>query len=448
MRRDGIVAGLLLGVLIAAGAARAQEVVPVGEEFQVNTYTTDDQTNPDVAPIPTGGFVVVWDSYGSDGSDQSDSSVQAQLYDEDGAPIGDQFQVNSSATFFYQEFARASPDGSDGFVVVWRTSYEGQFFFSVHGQRFDSAGTPVSGEFELNSNTGATAVLSPTVAPHPAGGFITVWTSEGSLGDDSSGRSIQARRWGPDGTPAGPDFQVNTTTLDDQGGPAVSPISEEEYVVVWWSYTSSGSDDDEMSIQGQRFDGSDQPIGGEFQVNTYTPARQWRPDVAPHGEGGFVVVWTSDGSSGADTDGDSVQGQRFLASGAPLGPQFEINTYTTEFQSSPRVVADETGGFVVVWSSSGSYGTDDGSSVQGRRYAADGSPQGGEFQVNTYTTSLQGRPALSLDSSGRLVVVWRSFGSSGNDLDGFSVQGQRYELGIFADGFESGDTSAWSNTVP
>ena len=55
---------------------------------------------------------------------------------------------------------------------------------------------------------------------------------------------------------------------------------------------------------------------------------------------------------------------------------------------------------------------------------------------------------MALDGSGGFVVVWDSNGSSGTDTSYLSVQGQRYAPPIFADGFESGDTSAWSNTVP
>jgi len=39
-----------------------------GAEFRVNTYTTSDQRYPAVAAFLAGGFVVVWASFGQDGS--------------------------------------------------------------------------------------------------------------------------------------------------------------------------------------------------------------------------------------------------------------------------------------------------------------------------------------------------------------------------------------------
>jgi hypothetical protein len=41
---------------------------PLGPEFRVNTYTSAAQQQAAVAPGPLGDFVVVWKSWGQDGS--------------------------------------------------------------------------------------------------------------------------------------------------------------------------------------------------------------------------------------------------------------------------------------------------------------------------------------------------------------------------------------------
>ena len=51
-------------------------------------------------------------------------------------------------------------------------------------------------------------------------------------------------------------------------------------------------------------------------------------------------------------------------------------------------------------------------------------PVGSEFQVNTYTTSFQYRPAVSSDADGDFVVVWRSYRQDGSSSGIFS---QRYQ---------------------
>jgi hypothetical protein len=213
----------------------------------------------------------------------------------------------------------------------------------------------------------------------------------------------------------GGEFQINTYTTGKQRLPSVEADADGNFVVVWDSYGSSGTDTSGYSIQSQRYDAAGISVGGEFQVNTYTTYGNYLPDVALDSDGNFVVVWTSYGSSGTDTSAPSIQGQRYDAIGAPVGGEFQINTYTTGRQLDPSVAADSQGSFLVVWTSYGSEGTDTSiSSIQGQRYDTMGAPVGGEFQINTYTTG----------------------------------KGQRFTTSFFADGFEAADTTAWSSSVP
>jgi hypothetical protein len=249
--------------------------------------------------------------------------------------------------------------------------------------------------------------------------------------------------------PAGPEFQVNTYTTSHQKHPTVAVDTDGDFVVVWQSYCSSGTDTDSYSIQAQRYASDGSAVGSEFQVNTYTTSYLDSPAVAADTDGDFVVVWYSDGSSGTDTDRHSIQAQRYASDGTPAGSEFQVNTYTTSYQRFPAVATDTDGDFVVVWQSYGSSGTDtDRRSIQAQRFASDGSALGSEFQVNTYTTLWQFDPSVAVDADGEFVVVWKSYGSSGTDTDGFSIQAQQYLFSVFADGFESGDTTLWSSTVP
>ncbi len=94
---------------------------------------------------------------------------------------------------------------------------------------------------------------------------------------------------------------------------------------------------------------------------------------------------------------------------------------------------DADGDFVVVWGSEGSSGTDTFyQSIQGQRYASDGSPQGAQFQVNTYTTSVQLEPSVASAPGGSFVVAWESEGSSETDTSYSSIQAQRYRPPIVA----------------
>ena len=85
------------------------------------------------------------------------------------------------------------------------------------------------------------------------------------------------------------------------------------------------------------------PVGGEFQVNTYTTSAQLIPAVAADASGNFVVVWQSDGSAGSDNSFHSIQGQRYDASGNTVGSEFQVNSYTTSEQFVPSSGRESSG---------------------------------------------------------------------------------------------------------
>src|SRR5437667_8522796 len=98
--------------------------------------------------------------------------------------------------------------------------------------------------------------------------------------------------------------------------------------------------------------------------------------------------------------------------GYPVGPEFRVNTYTTGGQAVQGVAADPSGKFLVVWWGQG-VGETDG--VFGQRYDSSGIPVGPEFHVNTYTTNAQARARVAADASGKFVMVWNSRTQDGSD---------------------------------
>src|SRR5262245_10443479 len=101
-------------------------------------------------------------------------------------------------------------------------------------------------------------------------------------------------------------------------------------------------------------------LGPEFQVNTYTTGPQRLPAVAVQNDGFFVVVWESGAPGGyQDPPDESRTGvflQRFDASGLRIGNEQHVNTFTTSDQRGARVSARGDGSFVVVWESGCDFG--------------------------------------------------------------------------------------------
>jgi len=342
-------------------------------------------------------------------------------------PHGGQFQVNTYTTNAQTvPSVGVAPDGD--FVVVWQSTGSSggdTNLNSIQGQRYASSGTPQGAQFQVNTYT-TNQQQSPSVAVAGDETFVVVWQSTGSSGGDTSTQSIQGQRYASSGAAQGAQFQVNTVTLGAQTIPAVTAAADGDFVVVWQSATSAGGDTSGASIQARRFASNGSAQGADFQVNTYTTTGQLEPAAALAADEDFVVVWRSSGSSGTDAD-YSIQGQRYASDGSSQGGEFQVNTYTTDFQINPSVASAADGDFVVVWQSPGSYGTDsDYQSIQGQRYASDGSAQGAEFQVNTYTTQDQIGASVASAADGDFVVVWQSYGSAGTDADLNSIQGQRY----------------------
>ena len=448
--RAGRGCALLLSTLVAATALAQPPSLPLGSQFQVNTYTSGSQNNWSVATDADGDFVVTWFGYDSSGTDTSESSVQGQRYASDGSPLSGEFQINTYTTGI-QLYPSVAMDADGAFIVVWASagsSGNDTSISSIQGQRYASDGSAMASEFQINTYT-SSLQTRPSVAVDSSGDFVVVWESFGSSGTDSSEFSIQGQRYASDGSSQGSEFQINTHTTSTQFSAVAEKKSNGDFVVAWTSETSSGTDSSGLSIQGQRFASNGSAMASEFQINTNTTGYQIRPSLAMESDGDFVVAWGSESSSGTDNSVDSVQVRRFASDGSPRGSDFQINVTTFGNQNLPSVAMDADDNFVVVWESYFSSSDTSGPSILGRHIGSDGSPLGAEFQVNTYTSNGQGFPSVSSNGDGNFVVTWTSFGSDGTDTSLTSVQAQLFGRPLFADGFDAtGDTSRWTSTTP
>lgn len=379
----------------------ATQGTPLGPEFRVNTYTTGGQFAPKIAADPAGNFVVVWQSE----EDGSGYGVFGQRYASSGATLGSEFRVNTYTTGRQYRPAVAA-DAAGNFVVVWTSDQDG-FYEGIYGQRFASSGLPVGLEFRVN--TYATVFpMAPSIAADAAGGFAVTWAA-----NDPMFFGVYARRYSSSGAPLGPEFRVNTYTTSVQYRSQVSSDPAGNFVLVWLSGDQDGSGG---GIFAQRYASSGAPLGAEFRVNTFTSNHQSNPAVASDSGGNFVVVWhgTFPGT------GYDIFGQRYSASGAPLGPEFRANTSATPTQMNPALAADSAGNFVIVWESNVQDGSVRG--VYAQRYDSSGVPSGPEFRVNTFTTNNQWVSSVAAYPAG-FVVVWASGSQDGS---GSGIFAQRY----------------------
>jgi hypothetical protein len=392
----------LATVVLSSGAALAQ--VRAGGEFRVNTYTTDQQYFPAAAFDRAGGFVVVWSSYRSS---TVLTEVVGQRYNAAGARIGAEFTVNSTQPGFQYTNQVGTPVAMrpDGrFVVVW--SDLATATSRVRGRRFAADGSPEGAEFQVDPG-GPAHAYAPNVAIAAHGTFVVVWAGAAAGGPDIFVRRIDATA-----NPLGAAFRANTATTGTQTAPRVAMAEDGGFVVVWQD--QAGNDGSGHGVFGQRFDPAGAPVGGQFQVNTNTTGNQFTYGVAAGADGHFVVSW----DSLTDGSGFGVAGQRYDATGVPLGPDFVVNQATTGGQNFSSVSSDRQFNFVAAWQSDAA----DGSSyaIRGQRFDAQGARRGTEFAVSTYTTFGQQAAVIASDEVGNFVVTWHSNNQDGSDLGVFA----------------------------
>jgi hypothetical protein len=220
------------------------------------------------------------------------------------------------------------------------------------------------------------------------------------------------------------EFQVNTYTTGNQQRTAIAVESDGDFVVTWQSNLQDNSNN---GIFARRYNKAGVPRSPELQVNTFTTGNQRFPSVAVDSTGDFVITWESNGQDG---ESYGIYAQRYNRSGFIQGSEFRVNSYTTGLQDKPSVAMDSTGDFVISWESNGQDG--DSYGIYAQRYSSTGSPAGSEFRVNNFTTSTQKFPAIAMDYDGDFVITWQSL----QDGSSYGVYAQRYNAAGEAQGSE------------
>ncbi len=349
-----------------------------GPETQANTFTALGQNDPAVAALAGGGHVVVWTSFGQDGSGRG---VYGQRYGAGGAPVGVEFRVNSTNNDEFDPAVVGLPGG--GFVVAYSV---GQGLLVL--QRFTAAGAadgpPLS--------AAVFDVSQPALTALESGGYVLTYTQAGS---------IVAARFTAAGAQEGAAFRVTNPDGFGKSDSAVAALAGGGFVVTW---TSNGQDGSSGGVYGRRYDAAGAALGAEFRVNTTTANSQLASSVAGLPGGGFVVTWES------FQDGDiyGIYAQRYDASGAAVGGEFRVNTQTLGNQSQSSVAVLAGGGFVVTWTSTNQDGTGAGNGVYSQRYTDAGAAVGGETLVNVTTQGDQDSSAVAGLAGGGYVVAFQS----------------------------------------
>ena len=383
------VLGILSMLLCIGGPAMAAKV---GGEFLVNAKAR----NSSIAPMPGGGFVVVWQA------DTPDFAIFGQRYDKNANKTGPRLDVTPSSPEVTAP-AVAALDGG-GFVVTWAAP--DQSGLGVWVQRFNANGAKLGPKFRANTTT-AEDQLWPSAAGLENGTFVVTWTSN-NLGGPVGDSNVFVQRFNANGAKLGGEVRVDTT-FPIAGAfhefPSAAALASGGYVIVYRGYNGT---------YARLFTANGAPLGNDFRVNLANESLSTHPVVAGLKNGGFVVIREVLILVNSETD---IYGQRFDAAGGRLGDDFRVNVATAFNQLDPAVAALSNGGFVVT------YSEDALDLCKGRLYKANGGAVGGNFTANTAAIQIDARSAVAPQPGGAFVVTYQSSATSGI----FIVRGPRFD---------------------
>lgn len=309
---------------------------PEAGPFLINTYTTGGQESPKVTVDGAGQFTVVWDCNGS-------GNIRGRQISPDGVPLGSDFVVSSAATNGDRLYPSVAADDDGDFVVVWGDfGVAGDADETIQGRRYNSDGTPISGQFRANIQNTEYSQERPDVAVNPlTGDFLVTWESiePGFSSDD-----IRVGRFNSSGVGLG-ELIVNTYTSGFQQWPSIEVEPNGRFTVAWSGPTSG----DTEGITMTRLTDTGSVIVPNTLVNSFTTGRQDVPHVDMRLDGTARVVWQSPGSP-VDSDQEGVVAALADPLSAP-GSNVQVNTVTAGAQIEPQSDWDHRRRQVVVWQS-------------------------------------------------------------------------------------------------
>ncbi len=258
----------------------------VGGEVHVNSYLPSTQSNPSVAALSTGGWVVTWSSFGQDdtsGSETPSLGLYQQAYNANGTALGNENQINI-AHLLGQQNAQIAPLTGGGWVVTWSSQEDnltpfGEFH--LYQRRYDVSGAPSTNEIAVGAGLDDEQSIAK-VAALEGGGWVITWYKAG-IGSDvyieaftSSGQTLL-------GTTL-----VNTYVNSSQSDMEVTALEGGGWVVTW---SSTVQDGDQGGIYQQAYNANGTLAGVETRVNSTTAGAQNQPIIAALDGGGWVVAW-------------------------------------------------------------------------------------------------------------------------------------------------------------
>jgi len=143
---------------------------PLDAELRLDDIATSEAGMPAIAMNASGASVVAWYAYGSG------TQIRARRFDASGAAVGAEILVATMSTVIYGPQIRIGLDDSGRFSVIWTEDKNNGANYDVYRRRFDASGMAQGAAQRVNS-----AVTGPQrkadIAMDAAGNSVVIWDS-------------------------------------------------------------------------------------------------------------------------------------------------------------------------------------------------------------------------------------------------------------------------------
>ena len=261
-----IVAGIVgISLLLAGKPALAGKA---GSGFKIGDGWFEG-VNTSIAALGDGGFVVTWTTQAEGGPFGDYYPNYARSYTADGQAVGNAIVIGEGGDFGVPYGSSVIGIKNGGFFAFYSDGF-------YQGQRYTAAGKSVGKELFYDG--------FHSVAELAKGGFVI---AHDNADCSACTQTVYGRKYTDAGVAIGAPVAIHSGLSFT----SVAALAGGGFVATW-SDTRPGTGYD---VYAQRFSATATPIGGTFQVNTFTAGDQTAPVVAGLANGSFVVTWVSKG---------------------------------------------------------------------------------------------------------------------------------------------------------
>jgi len=346
----------------------------------------------ELVPDGSGGAIIVWEDRRTGSSD-----IYAQRVDSNGVPQWTTDGVTICAATGTQSQPRLVPDGSGGAIIAW----EDQNLTEVYVQRVGHDGNVLWAANGIRVCATTSNQEAQQLVPDGSGGAILCWRDDRGANSDVYAQRMDGdgiRLWAADG-------EVIANSSDLERDPLMMPDDSGGAMIAFERQVSPGNYD----IYAQRINSSGvvQWTANGEPVCTAAQTQQ-APYLVSDGSGGAIIAWYDY----RDTVDYHIYAQRLNGSGAAQWTTDGVAVCTAAGgQTNQRLVADESGGAIIVWQDFRSGSSED---VYAQRIDSNGNLKLATNGIPVCATTVgQEEPEMISDGNGGAIITWQDLRAGG-----------------------------------